>query len=408
MVLVSKPLFYEVQKTRNICHKVFHPWHINCFVGNLMHTYSTIKGSAKFFAVLYLLQCLSKYKKLTQNDIIPIMRNFSWSLATAMAYSSLFVATPCFFSYLCGFVPYHAVAYITPIISGLGIFLEFPERKTFLASSWGTMFVEGIIKRIYITKLLKRNLYLETLIFMLCNGLLMLMLKMRKKPTKEMWFFAPKLTTEKEKNDENAMEIEKNPCSHDDSCIQHCTKVTMKYISFAYAFSVIKLLLTNVKLLKVPKSFLKETIKMKSLNVVLFFGSYVGVYKAITCYLTRKYGCENRLHSFTGGFLAGASYFILSKYAILASLITVLLKVMSQKLMNTYKLPNIPYSELIFILTNIYLMKTRIFFDDACPRIFINIISSCTDGRSETIYSSFRKIITEILENRTNINYESS
>uniref|UniRef100_T1ICX0 Transmembrane protein 135 N-terminal domain-containing protein n=1 Tax=Rhodnius prolixus TaxID=13249 RepID=T1ICX0_RHOPR len=151
-------------------------------------------------------------------------------------------------------------------------------------------------------------------------------------------------------------------------------------LTFQLALTIFKVIWYNIKFIYAPEELLRKIFMLKNLKLCSFVVTYIGIYRATTCYLCRKTGKDCELFGLTGGFLAGISYCILPNFTLLSSLVAVLLKIMGRQLKYKYNLPNLPYQELTFIITNAFLLNTRLFHGEACPTFFTNIINICTGG----------------------------
>ncbi|KAF6213114.1 hypothetical protein GE061_010829 [Apolygus lucorum] len=358
-----------------------------------------MKGSAKYFFLMYLAQNAIKYKSLSKEDIKPIIVSYIRSILFGMWTVCATCGVVCLWKNLTGRIDRDIVAYAAGAAGGCGIYIDDPRRRALVAYTVSALAVEALMRRLY--KKVKRRIPLETAGFMILNAILMY--KMRTSEVamykRDIWFYRPPRMKENKHFDETVNsetgETLLNACPHAGNgctakqCYDNVMKETSKYYIGGMLFSAAKLFITKSKLRKHPLLLLKTLFQWNNMKLACFFGWYIGVYKAISCFLCRWTKQDKAEYSLLAGFFSGLSYGINTNLTILGSLILYVTRIFGREAQEKYQLPRFHFVELTTILALLTLINTRIFDPVSCPGGFKTMVDGLSDMRLESLFTGF-------------------
>lgn len=271
-------------------------------------------------------------------------------------------------------------------LNGLLIYLEPPSRRGLVINLFCNLVIE------YYLKVLQRAGYLsitksqQTLMFMLGSSLLFYLMRLegdKKEKTPLFWFFTPEKV--RRKTDES-----QNVCPHEGKCEKYIAKGFATYFGVGLGISLARLILPKIR---TPMKAI-SSIRGKHFKLALFFSSYIGIYRAVICYLCRKQGVDSALYALPAGYVAGISFLFSPSLGLSIASVTAALKLYSTILYEKKVLPsNVPLPEILYCICQGTLFNARMMDPDACPSYVFNLMKSCSNGRSEIVYKSFAETL---------------
>ncbi|GBP82474.1 Transmembrane protein 135 [Eumeta japonica] len=250
------------------------------------------------------------------------------------------------------------------------------ERRTSDLSSTPSADVSETLQRAgYLTMTTSK----QTLLFMLGSAALFYLMRLegdRKERTPFFWFFTPERV--RRKGDDS-----KNVCPHDGPCWSHVLKGFLKLFGAGFAITFARTVLPNIRS---PARAL-ASLRPRHLRMAMFFGSYIGIYRAVVCLLCRRQGVDSPLHALPAGYLAGLSLYFSPSLGISIAAATGAFKLLStilyEKKMITER---IPLPEIIFCVCQGILYHARFMHPEVCPKYIFNLMSTVSNGCTEMLY----------------------
>ncbi|KAJ8719196.1 hypothetical protein PYW07_016752 [Mythimna separata] len=387
MAAVSKQLFEAA--CRDVpCGVILHPWNESCFAACPALYKGAVIGSAKFYSIIYLAQILMRGKKmLKKEEWIKMGQYYVRSTMLGILVTSLAPNISCIIRNILG-VKFNqsTYLYIPFALSGLFIYLEPPSRRGLVINLFCNLVIE------YYLKVLQRAGYLsitksqQTLMFMLGSSLLFYLMRLegdKKERTPLFWLFTPEKVRRKTEESQNV-------CPHEGKCEKYIVKGFASYFGVGLGISLARLILPKIR---TPMKAI-SSIRGKHLKLALFFSSYIGIYRAVMCYLCRKQGVDSALYALPAGYAAGISFLFSPSLGLSIASLTAAFKLYSTILYEKKVLPsNVPLPEILYCLCQGTLFNARMMDPDACPSYVLNLMKSCSNGRSEQVYKSFAEAI---------------
>ncbi|KAF9412464.1 hypothetical protein HW555_009034 [Spodoptera exigua] len=223
----------------------------------------------------------------------------------------------------------------------------------------------------------------QTLMFMLGSSLLFYLMRLEgDKKERTPLLFTP------EKVKRKTIESE-SPCPHKGKCEKYVAKGFATYFGVGLGISLARLILPKIS---TPIRAI-SSIRSKHFKLAMFFGSYIGIYRAVVCYLCRKKGFDSALYALPAGYAAGISFLFNPSLGLSIASLTAAFKLYSTILYEKKILPsNIPLPELLYCFCQGTLFNARILDPDACPSYVFNLMKSCSNGRFVLIFLQWYKI----------------
>ncbi|XP_050680115.1 transmembrane protein 135-like isoform X1 [Leptidea sinapis] len=390
MAQISKHMF-EAACSNVHCSEILHPWNRSCWTSSIQTYRDSFIGSAKFYLIIHLAQNLMRGKKvLTKKELIKAGENYLRSTILGAMISGTCVTFGCILRLLMGRkFTFFTYLMLPNTLNGLFILLEPPSRRGLVINLFCNLAIE------YMLRCLQRAGYIaitrgkQTVLFMLGSALLFYLMRLegeKKNRTPLLWLFTAEKV--KQKTDD-----EQNVCPHKGTCTSYITKGAGIYFGAGLCVSLAKTLLPK---LRTPIKAL-STVRYNHSKLALFFGSYIGIYRAIVCYLCRSRGYDSALYALPAGCIAGLSFLFKPNLGFAIASLSGAFKIFSTTLYEKKMLPdNIPLPLLLYCFCQGTLFHTRFMDPDICPSYMFNLIRSVSNGRSEILYANMLKIINKI------------
>ncbi|KAF9791642.1 hypothetical protein SFRURICE_020041 [Spodoptera frugiperda] len=363
MVVVSKQLFDAACRDAH-CSVMTHPWNESCLKACPGLYKDAVIGSAKFYSIIYLAQILMRGKKMMKKEQwIKMGEYYVRSTMLGLMVTSVAPNISCLLRKMLGDKFYTSTyLYIPFAVSGLFIYLEPPSRRGLVINLFCNLVIEYYIKVLERAGFPAVTRTHQTLMFML---------------------FTP------EKVKRKTIESE-SPCPHKGKCEKYVAKGFATYFGVGLGISLARLILPKIS---TPIKAI-SSIRSKHFKLAMFFGSYIGIYRAVVCYLCRKKGFDSALYALPAGYAAGISFLFNPSLGLSIASLTAAFKLYSTILYEKKILPsNIPLPELLYCFCQGTLFNARILDPDACPSYVFNLMKSCSNGRSEHVFKSFSEVI---------------
>nr|CAI5855661.1 unnamed protein product [Callosobruchus analis] len=371
MPVISKELFYEKVTDTTMC-SVIHYWEKDCVKKNFSWFFikNVILGGGKFFLPVYILKMALNYKKACFFSEVR-------SIIYAIAMAEIIVATLCFNRALLGRLHYYAILFVPGFMSGLSVLVESRENQILNSLIFFNSFVETVLNK------LQMSVPKETLAFMLVSGALMYALQNRKDDLKflYLWFYTPQ---------RRALLVEDkiDKCAHDESCLKYVYQGFLKYFGLGFSVNIIRSVLPRMsKIVQKPSLLTKLFLDKSNFLFGLLIGSYTGVYKLISCYLTRSSLVKNEFQGLLAGILSGVTYAIYPSIQVFVIAITTLLQLVYDHIAKTLKITDSFWQrQLLFMFCNGFLLHNKMFFSEACSPYYSKMIDACTNNLKDLFY----------------------
>ncbi|KAI8420718.1 hypothetical protein MSG28_007946 [Choristoneura fumiferana] len=343
MVEASKHFFEKVVGGCT-CHEMAHPWSKSCFNGNMIMLASCIKGSYKFYALVYVFQILMKGKKLNKAELLEQFKLYLNSGIFGFIVGTSVVTYNCIVRQIfCSRLYYYNTMFLPSVISGLALYLE------------------PMVRRIPVTNLFA-NLSSPLLDIALFHG------------APQHFVFSPS-------------HPHPPPATLRRSSV-HPSVGTAQLFSAGCAISILRHIIPRI--LTPAKAF--KSLKLSHLKLGVFFGGYIGIYRLIVCLLCRAYGRDSALYALPAGLLAGTAFRASPSLGIALMPMTTSLQILGSWGFQSGLIPeHWPLVEIIFCLCQGLLFQARMMHYEACPRYIVNLMDTVTSKRTEQIYLNLEK-----------------
>ncbi|XP_060802165.1 transmembrane protein 135 [Amyelois transitella] len=388
MANISK-LVFETACEDLSCQYMLHPWHESC-IKSMPETYRhAVVGSAKFYSIIFVAQLLMQRKKWHKKEMwIKMGEYYIRSTLLGAGVAGTLISIGCIIRKLQGDkFRYHTYMLLPFTLNGLFIYLEPPSRRSLVINLFFNLLVEYYLKALQRAGYLKITKTKQTLLFMIGSSILFYLMRLegeKKERTPLFWLFTPEKV--RRKSDDS-----KNVCPHEGSCEKHILKGYGTYFGIGFAISLARMILPRIR---TPIKAL-STINRKTFKMALFFGSYIGIYRAVICYLCRKRGYDSAEYALPAGCLSGLSILFNQSLGLSIAAATGALKLYSTILYEKKVLPdNIPLPEMLYCFCQGTLFNARYMDSDICPGYIFNLMRGVSNGCSELI----QKNLTDALK----------
>ncbi|CAK1541259.1 unnamed protein product [Leptosia nina] len=365
------------------CSTILHPWDRSCWTSSIDTYKASFIGSAKFYALIHLVQNLVRGKKLLKKDELKKAGEY-YLRSTVMGamISGTCVSIGCLLRLLIGRkFSYYTYILIPNTINGLFILLEPPSRRGLIINLFSNLVIEYWLKTLHRAGHINVTKSKQTLLFMVGSALLFYVMRLegdKKNRTPLLWLFTPERV--RRKTDDS-----KNICPHEGPCSKYILKGSAIYFATGLAFTLAKTVLPR---LRAPLKAV-SSLRSRHLDMALFFGSYIGIYRAVVCYLCRKRGYDSALYALPAGYIAGLSFLFKPNLGFAIAALTGAFKIYSTTLYEKNILSDrLHLPVLLYCACQGLLFHTRFMHLDVCPSYVVNLIRSVTNGKSEVIYKS--------------------
>ncbi|RVE53341.1 hypothetical protein evm_001911 [Chilo suppressalis] len=386
MAAVSKHLYNDLVEDM-ACHNLFHPWTESCVKSWPKVLADTTIGSTRFYTIIYLIQILMQGKKLKHKRTWRNLMEYfvrSTLLGTAIPFS--YIVFNCVFGKIGIKKSYFTTLLLPFTINGLFIYLEPPHRRSLVVNLFVNLLIE------YCLKCLSRSGYIEmtkskqTLMFMIGSAFLFYLMRLEgDKPKRTPLFWLYTAEKVKRKTDDSSKIV----CPHKGICWKYILKGSSTYFGIGLAISLAKLILPKIR---TPIKAL-SSIRGKNFKLAMFFGSYIGIYRAVMCYLCNKTKRDDALYALPAGYVAGLSMMFNPSTGLAIASLTAAFKLYSTILYEKKILPdNVPLPELMYCLCQGILFSSRLVDLGACPSYILNLMDTVSHGHCEAV---FQRVVAE-------------
>ncbi|XP_023940503.2 transmembrane protein 135 [Bicyclus anynana] len=390
MVEISKHMFDST--CRDVpCNVLLHPWHEHCLASYVpTYTHSLI-GSAKFYFIIHMVQNLMKGKKiLKREELMKAVEYYARSTLFGALVSGTCGTFACTIRRLLGNkLTYYTYILIPNMINGIFILLEPPSRRGLIVD----LFVNLVIE--YWTRTFDRKGYFsmtkgkQTLMFMVGSALLFYLMRLEadsNRKTPLLWLFTPEKVRRK-------TEDSKTVCPHAGPCRPFILKGFLKYFGIGFGFTMLRVLGPR---LGTPLKALSQ-LRWRHLDMGLFFGSYIGIYRAVICYLCKTHGADSAMYALPAGCLAGLSFNFKPSLGFAIASLTGAFKLYSTILYERKIIPdNIPISVILYCISQGVLFHARFLHPQDCPGYVVKLTNSVTNGMDKVIEASLRQMVKSV------------
>lgn len=375
MVVISKHLFYEKISPDVSCH-IFHE-NLSCFRAPFEVISDALVPTFLFFVPIYFVKTLLEYYKRGKLE-----KNLFWKLLITQIRSSTYgyilactvQINLCLMRYVFKRHLYCSPGFLGGFFSGLGLLVETKENRILDTIIFFNQVVESVLQNLNYFKYFSLTKTNQTLLFATVSGLLMYFLQRRKTkklPFTHFWFYVPNQNNDEKKD--NFWKLFKN------------------YFAVGYLISLIKCFIPNMmKLFKKPLKLIWIVLNWKNVKFGFFISTYVLLYKWLLNKLKTKKYIPTDLKAMVAGFSAGLTYLISPNLQILVICITTLLQIIYSNMKCKLKLPNdnLYLQQLLFMLSNGYLLHNYLFCQETCPKFYVNMLNFCSNNRLTHLYKN--------------------
>ncbi|XP_013188146.1 transmembrane protein 135 isoform X2 [Amyelois transitella] len=389
MVEASKLWFEKACSTRS-CREIIHPWTTSCTDATATMLMSCIKGSYKFYAMVYLIQILMRGKKLGKKEMIEQFKLYLKSGIFGLTVGSSFVTLNCLFRKLFfSQFTYYSTVLLPCTLSGLAVYWEPPYRRILVVNLFVNLVFEYWMRTLEMKGWLRRSPGKETLIFMFGSAIFFYLMRRDRESnsrTPIFWFFNPPRVSKETGEPVKGFEGRSPACPHKGPCMNYILKGTAQLFGVGCAMTMLRTLIP--KLLTPAKAF--KSLRLSHLKLGLFFGGYIGIYRLVVCLLCRSSGRDSALYALPAGFLAGAAFRASPSTPIALAPWTSTLQILGSWAHQRNMIPeHWPLVELLYCLCQGLLFHARVMHEDVCPRYIINLMHTVTSNKADEIQAGF-------------------
>lgn len=372
------------------CNDLIHPWTYKCSDATQSMLLSCIKGSYKFYAIIYLIQILMKGKKLDRKEILEQFKLYIRSGIFGLTVGSLFVTLNCIFrNLLFSKFSYYGAVLLPCTVSGLAVYFEPPYRRILVVNLFVNLVFEYWLRTLEMKGWLRRTPGRETLIFMLGSAIFFYLMRREKENSKRtpiFWFFSPPKVSKEVGQPVTGVEGRSPACPHKGTCMNYVLRGTAQLFGLGCAMTMLRTILP--KILTPAKAI--RSLKLSHMKLGLFFGGYIGIYRLIVCLLCRANGKDSAWYAMPAGFLAGAAFRASPSTPIALAPLTSSLQIFGSWAYQRGMIPEcLPVVEVLYCLCQGLLFHARVMHEDVCPRYIINLMHTVTSAKADEIQSAF-------------------
>lgn len=397
MVEASKYWFDRACSSSN-CHELIHPWTQKCGDATVSMFLNGVKGSYKFYAVVYLIQILMKGKKLDKKEMIEQFKLYLKSGVFGLTVASSFVTLNCIFRALFFSKFYYYSTVLLPCtVSGLAVFFEPPHRRVLVVNLFANLVFEYWLRTLEMKGWLRRTPGRETLIFMLGSAVFFYLMRKERdneKRTPIFWFFTPPRVSAEEGKPISGVRARSPACPHRGPCYKYILKGTAQLFGVGCAMTMLRTIIP--KILTPGKAL--RSLKMSHMKLGVFFGGYIGIYRLVVCLLCRANGKDSASYALPAGFLAGAAFRAAPSTPIALAPITSILQILGSWAYQRGMIPEKwPLIEILYCVCQGLLFHARVMHEDVCPRYIVNLMHTVTSNKADEIQGAFiQKILRSV------------
>ncbi|OWR50748.1 transmembrane protein 135-like isoform X2 [Danaus plexippus] len=389
MVEASK-FWFEKACSSAPCNVLIHPWTQKCGDATTTMLLSCIKGSYKFYAMVYLIQILMRGKKLGKKEMKEQFKLYLKSGIFGLSVGSSFVTLNCIFRKLFfSQFNYYTTVLLPCTVSGVAVYLEPPHRRVLVVNLFVNLVFEYWQRTLEMKGWFKRSVGRETLIFMFGSAVLFYLMRMERENNKRtpiFWFFTPPRVSKEVGEPVPGVEGRSTACPHRGPCMNYVFKGAAQLFGVGCLMTALR---TVIPRLLTPTKALKS-LKLSHLKLGLFFGGYIGIYRLVVCLLCRANGRDSALYALPAGFLAGAAFRASPSTPISLAPVTSSLQILFSWLYQKGKIPESwPLIEILYCLCQGLLFHARVMHEDVCPKYIVNLMHTVTSNKADEIQAAF-------------------
>ncbi|CAB3222302.1 unnamed protein product [Arctia plantaginis] len=397
MVEASK-LWFEKACSSCSCSELIHPWTYKCSDATATMLMSNIRGSYKFYAMVYLIQILMKGKKLSKKEMVEQFKMYLKSGIFGLTVGSSFVTLNCIFRKLFfSEFSYYTTVLLPCTVSGLAVYFEPPYRRVMVLNLFVNLVFEYWVRTLEMKGWLRRSPGKETMIFMLGSAVFFYFLRLdreNKKRTPLFWFFTPPRVSKEVGEPVEGIKGRSAACPHSGPCINYVLKGTAQLFGVGCAMTMLRAILPKIL---TPTKALKS-LRFSHLKLGLFFGGYIGIYRLIVCLLCRAHGRDSALYALPAGFLSGLAFRAAPSTPIALAPLTSTLQILGSWGYQKGMIPaNLPLIEILYCLCQGLLFHARVMHEDVCPKYIINLMHTVTSSKADEIQAGFIQRIVKLI-----------
>ncbi|CAG9787102.1 unnamed protein product [Diatraea saccharalis] len=389
MVEASK-FWFEKACGSSECKSLIHPWTDRCCDATTSMLWHCIRGSYKFYAMVYLIQILMRGKKLGKKEIMEQFRLYLKSGIFGLTVGSSFVTLNCIFRKLFfSEFSYYTTVLLPCTVSGLAVYFEPPHRRVLVVNLFVNLVFEYWLRTLEMKGWLRRSPGRETLIFMLGSAIFFYCMRRdreNEKRTPLFWFFTPPKVSKVTGEPMTGFKGKSPACPHREPCLNYVLKGTAQLFGVGCAMTMLRTIIPKIL---TPTKALKS-LKFSHLRLGIFFGGYIGIYRLVNCLLCRAHGKDSSLYALPAGFLAGAAFRASPSTPIALAPVTSTLQILGSWAYQKGMIPEgLPLVELLYCLCQGILFHARVMHEDVCPRYIINLMHTVTSNKADEIQAAF-------------------
>ncbi|XP_072949718.1 transmembrane protein 135-like [Epargyreus clarus] len=387
MVEVSKQLF-ESTCSNIPCHHLLHPWNQGCWTSTYLSYKNSFIGSAKFYLVVHLAQNLARGKKiLNKEELKRAGENYVRSTIFGALVSGSCSTLGCLFRWLLGNkFRYHGYILLPSTLNGVGILLEPPSRRGLIVNLFSNMLIEYWIRSLERAGYMKMTKAKQTVLFMFGSAILFYLMRLegdKENRTPLFWIYTPDKVRRKTDHSQNV-------CPHEGLCSKYIMKGSLTYFTVGLAFSLARVILPKYR---TPLKAL-TSIRWHHFDMAMFFGSYIGIYRAVVCYLCNKRGYDSALYALPAGYIAGLSFLFKPTLGFAIASLTAAFKVYSTILYEKKILPeHIPLPLMLYCISQGTLFHSRFMHSEVCPSYIFKLMNTVSNGCADILYANMLEVI---------------
>ncbi|XP_037028118.1 uncharacterized protein LOC119068578 [Bradysia coprophila] len=373
-------------------------------------------GCCKYIAPISVIPILLKFRELNVELIKQCSKKFLEYSAAAWLMSVTGLSFMCVYHKLLGKFYMWSILAI-PAASGALICTLICSNRLILMFSRGlsTMVTEAIIK-LYadhnvVLRLLRDSTSALTVAFMVANTSIIYALRQIKSDV--FWFIQPFKTGKNFVPFEQIaspvvdriLPADRHYCQHKNSCDTFLKQEIFNYLKIGIGIEFGRILLGNIKdIVQQPlKFFVFEFLKKIKLNFICFLTGYAGIYRILTCLLTRFYKEDCPQIHLISSFISGIAFYAYPQLSLFGHAFATAVELLwtlyssdhpkkthsrwSWSMMTALK--RISWSRVIYPTFFGYLCYLRPFYPWATPKMMMSILRGVTLNRETRIMKEY-------------------
>ncbi|XP_050304045.1 transmembrane protein 135-like isoform X2 [Anthonomus grandis grandis] len=328
-----------------------------------------------------------KHKAFLKQLVIEELRSACYGVLLA----NIFLAANCILCKLTGGLHYYNIGLISGFISGLSVLIETNENHRLDTLIFSNCLVEAMFKNIDAYNILKLTKARETLLFMGVSSLLMHLLqnKIKSKNYGTLWFYSPKPFTYESDAENTNEKCVKVKCDHQGQCLNFAVMGGRKYFVLGLLFSIVRKFIPKMLIIfKKPSELYKILVNKEHLKFGAFIGSYVAIYRYVTCFLIKKHNHVNQKYfGAVAGLFSGLTYAISPNIQVMSVGVTTILQIFYNNILSKLNIKNklVP-QQIVYMMSHGLLAHNAIMSKETCPSYYVNMLDTCTSNVFLKIY----------------------